>query len=374
MVEKILIANMFNSKAQTLVNTVNCVGIMGKGLALEFKKQFPEMFKEYEKKCKGGEVRLGQPYLYKHSMYQWILLFPTKDDWRSISKLSDIEEGLLYLNKHYKEWGIISLAVPPLGCGLGALDWRIVGPTLYRHLNKLDIPIELYAPQGTPSDELTPEFLANPSQAQLIEETNGSKSKIEPGFISILEALRRLGEMPYHWPIGRTAFQKLCYFGTLLGLNTGLKFYRASYGPFSDELKIKLTKLANNGLVIEERIGNMFRTKVGKTFDDARKIYIDEINKSEKIIDKLVDLFCRLDTEKAEIAATVDFAWRTMKVKHSGKATEEDVLNEVMEWKKKRKPVYDRKEVMQTIHNLAVHRWIDLDPKKHLDECELLEV
>src|SRR3989338_1981770 len=374
MVEKVLIGNIFDSKVQTVVNTVNCVGVMGKGLALEFKKQFPEMFKEYEKKCKDGEVRLGQPYLYKHSMYQWILLFPTKDDWRSISKLSDIEGGLLYLKKYYKDWDITSLAVPPLGCGLGALDWRIVGPTLYRHLNALDIPIELFAPQGTPAHELTPEFLANPSQAQLVEDTNGSKSKVEPGFISILEVLRRLEEMPYHWPVGRTVFQKICYFGTLLGLNTGLKFYRASYGPFSSELKTKLTKLSNNGLVSEEKSNNTFRIRVGKTFDDAKKMYADEIIKSEEIIAKLVDLFCRLDREKAEIAATVDFAWRTMKIKHTGKATEEDVLTEVMEWKKHRKPVYDRKEVIQTIHNMAVNRWLDLDPKKHLDECELLEV
>lgn len=374
MVDKVLVGDIFHSKSQTLVNTVNCVGIMGKGLALEFKKQFPDMFKEYEKKCKDGEVHLGRPYLFKHSMCQWILLFPTKEDWRSISKLSDIEQGLMYLKNHYKDWGITSLAVPPLGCGLGALDWRIVGPTLYRHLNGLDIPVELFAPQGTPTHELTPEFLANPSQAQLVEETNGSKSKIESGFISIIEALRRLEVLPYHWPIGRTAFQKICYFGTLLGLNTELKFYRASYGPFSNELKPKLTKLLNNGLVTEEKTGNMFRVRVGKTFDDARKMYADEIEKSEQTIDKLVDLFCRLDTEKAEIAATVDFAWRTMKVKHSGKATEGDVLNEVMEWKKRRKPAYDRNEVIQTIHNLAVHRWIDLDPKKHLDECELLEV
>lgn len=373
MVNKILIGNIFDSKVQTLVNTVNCVGIMGKGLALEFKKQFPGMFKEYEKKCKDGEIHLGHPYLYKHSMYQWVLLFPTKEDWRSISKLSDIEEGLLCLKKHYKEWGIVSLAVPPLGCGLGALDWRIVGPTLYRHLHDLDIPVELYAPQGTPNNELTAEFLANPSQAQLVEEINGSQSKIEPGFISIIEALRRLEEMPYHWPIGRIAFQKICYFGTFMGLNTGLKFYRASYGPFSGELKTKLTKLLNNGLVREEKAGSLFQVKVGMTFNDARKIYADEIKNSEEKISRLVDLFCRLDTKKAEVAATVDFAWRTMKLRNSNKATEQDVFREVMEWKKKRKPAYDRKELIHAIHNMAVHRWIDLDPEKHFDECELLE-
>ncbi|MFC1496750.1 macro domain-containing protein [Candidatus Margulisiibacteriota bacterium] len=370
MIEKILIGDIFKSEAQTLVNTVNCVGVMGKGLALGFKKQFPDMFKDYEKNCKEGWVKMGRPYLFKHSLYRWILLFPTKDDWRSISKLTDIEEGLEYLEKNYKEWGIISLAVPPLGCGLGALDWRIVGPTLYRHLNKLDIPVELFAPHDTPAEELTPEFLANPGKSMF----NGSKPKIEPGFVSIVEVLRRLEEIPYHWAVGRTMFQKICYFGTLLGLDTGLKFYRASYGPFSNELKSKMTKLINNGLVREEKTGNMFRIRAGKTFDDARKIYADEISKSEDTINKIVDLFCRLDTNKAEIAATVDFAYRTIKLKHPGKATEQDVYNEVMEWKKRRKPVYERNEVVQSIHNLAVHRWIDLSSERHFKECELAEI
>ena len=374
MVDKTLVGNIFDSKAQTLVNTVNCVGIMGKGLALEFKKLFPDMYKDYAQKCKNGEVKLGRPYLFKHSIYRWILLFPTKDDWRSISKLSDIEEGLRWLKKHYKEWGIQSLAVPPLGCGLGALDWRIVGPTLYRHLNELDIPVELYAPTGTSARELQPEFLANPSEAQAVEEKASIKSKIESGFIVILEALNRLEKMPYHWPVGRTVFQKICYFGTLLGLNTGLHFYRSSYGPFSEELKVKLTQLSNNGLVLEERHGNMFKIRVGKTFEDARKMFASEIDRSEKMISQLVDLFCRLNRHKAEIAATVHFAWKTMKVKHSGKPTEEDVLNEVMEWKKRRKPEYDKEEVVQTIRSLAVHRWIDLDPKEHLKEYETLEV
>jgi hypothetical protein len=86
---------------------------MGKGLALEFKKRFPDMYKDYAERCKKGEVRLGRPYLYKNLVTPWILLFPTKQDWRSVSKLSDIEEGLKYLEKNYKDWGITSLAVPP---------------------------------------------------------------------------------------------------------------------------------------------------------------------------------------------------------------------------------------------------------------------
>src|SRR5206468_3390836 len=103
------------SKAQTLVNTVNTVGVMGKGVALEFKKRFPEMYADYSRRCARHEVELGRPYLFKQLVGPWILNFPTKDHWRSLSKLTDIIEGLEYLHDHYKQWGITSLAVPPLG-------------------------------------------------------------------------------------------------------------------------------------------------------------------------------------------------------------------------------------------------------------------
>ncbi len=144
-----LVGNIFESKAQTLVNTVNCVGIMGKGLALEFKKLFPDMYEDYVARCKANKVRLGEPYLYRRLLSPWILNFPTKDHWRSVSRLSDIVAGLEYLEKHYHEWEITSLAVPALGCSNGQLEWRVVGPTLYRYLSRLDIPVELYAPYGT---------------------------------------------------------------------------------------------------------------------------------------------------------------------------------------------------------------------------------
>src|SRR5438128_10256127 len=144
------IGNLFDSNAQTLVNTVNCVGVMGKGVALEFKERFPEMYEDYVARCKAGDVRLGCPYLYRTLVPPWVLNFPTKDHWRSESRLEDIEKGLRYLLDQHRSWGITSLAVPPLGCGHGQLEWRVVGPTLYRYLKRMDIPVELYAPFGTP--------------------------------------------------------------------------------------------------------------------------------------------------------------------------------------------------------------------------------
>lgn len=365
---KVLIGDIFRSKAHTLVNTVNCVGIMGKGLALEFKKTFPNMFKDYLARCQQGEVQLGKPYLYKPLAPPWILLFPTKQDWRSVSKLSDIESGLRYLESKYKEWGITSIAVPPLGCGLGELEWGVVGRTLYRYLEKLEIPVELYAPYGTPENELTPEFLGEPSLAQAVEADKQATSRIDPGFIVVIEALRRLEEMPYHWPVGRVTFQKITYFGTLIGLKTGLEFKRSSFGPFSPQLKTKLTKLVNNGLIEEEQLGRMFRIKVGRTFRDATETYKEEIESAEPIIEKLTDLFGRLNTKQAEIAATVHFARRMMKIKPDTKPTEEDVLNEVMRWKQKHRPPYDMREVAKAIRNLALHGWLDVKPSDQLSK------
>src|SRR3712207_3761496 len=112
---QVMKGNLFNSEAQTLVNTVNCVGVMGKGIALQFKKQHPDMYADYVRRVNANEVRLGEPYLYKGLLPPWILNFPTKDHWRSVSNIEDIKRGLDYLEDHYKEWGITSLAVPPLG-------------------------------------------------------------------------------------------------------------------------------------------------------------------------------------------------------------------------------------------------------------------
>ena len=147
---RVLIGDIFESKAETLVNTVNTVGVMGKGIALGFRKRFPEMYEDYVRRCEQREVRLGRPYLYRRSTPPHVINFPTKDHWRSVSKLYDIIKGLRYLQAHLPEWGVTSVAVPPLGCGEGRLEWRVVGPTLYRHLGDLSIPVELYAPFGTP--------------------------------------------------------------------------------------------------------------------------------------------------------------------------------------------------------------------------------
>lgn len=155
MAVRVLVGDLFASPAQPLVNAVNCVGVMGKGIALEFKRRYPAMYADYAQRCATGSVRPGEPYLFAGQPLPWILNFPTKRHWRSPSRLEDIVAGLANLERHYQAWGITSLATPALGCGLGRLAWREVGPILYQGLSRLEIPVELYAPVGTPEEELS---------------------------------------------------------------------------------------------------------------------------------------------------------------------------------------------------------------------------
>jgi uncharacterized protein YwgA/O-acetyl-ADP-ribose deacetylase (regulator of RNase III) len=364
---KILLGNMFESKAQTLVNTINCVGVMGKGIALEFKNRFPAMYNDYVKRCAEEQVKLGQPYLFRQATEPWILNFPTKDHWRSVSRLDDIVRGLEFLERRYQEWGITSLAVPPLGTGQGQLEWRVVGPTLYRHLSRLAIPVELFAPYDTPHQELQPEFFEHAAQ----QESGGAPpSRIDPAWIAIVEILFRIEQEPYHWPVGRVLFQKIAYFATECGIPTGLQYSKASFGPYSPGVRPQLTRLANNGVTREQRLGRMFAVRVGPTFEDARVAFQDRLHEWEPVIDRIADLFLRMRTQQAEVAATVHYASNLLSKATGEKPTEIDVLNEVMRWKSRRRPPLDEHEVALAIRNLSVLGWLDVKASADLPLSE----
>lgn len=127
---------VFDAPAQTIVNTVNCVGVMGKGLALEVKRRFPVVYEKYRHACKRGELKVGNLQLVK-TKEQWVLNFPTKNHWRGRSKTSFIEKGLKKFVSTYKRRGITSIAFPPLGCGSGGLKWEEVRPIMERYLEPL---------------------------------------------------------------------------------------------------------------------------------------------------------------------------------------------------------------------------------------------
>jgi O-acetyl-ADP-ribose deacetylase (regulator of RNase III) len=151
--------DLFSSQAQTIVNTINCKGIMGAGIALRCKKLFPEVYADYVVRCKSKSVKTGEPYLFCRDQTPWILNFPTKNHWRNHSKLHYISDGLMYLANHYNQWGITSLAFPALGCGNGGLLWPDVGPIMYASLQQFHIPVTIYLPDEIPSEQKTEKYL-----------------------------------------------------------------------------------------------------------------------------------------------------------------------------------------------------------------------
>jgi O-acetyl-ADP-ribose deacetylase (regulator of RNase III) len=144
--------NIFDSKADAFVNPVNCKGTMGKGIALEFKKRFPESFLTYKQACDSGKLRPGtllivqltvQPDLLGNKRPA-VILFPTKNHWLDKSRIEWIDQGLIFLKEHYRTWGLKSIAMPQIGCGLGGLDWEQVKPLIEKYFKEEKIEIEVY--------------------------------------------------------------------------------------------------------------------------------------------------------------------------------------------------------------------------------------
>jgi len=366
---KALIGDMFKSDADTLVNTVNCVGVMGKGVALKFKQQFPEMYEDYVDRCARKAVRLGEPYVYEDKSGIKILNFPTKDHWRSASRLIDIENGLSYFAEHFEHWGIKSISMPPLGCGNGGLDWADVGPLIYQKLHRLPIDIEVFAPYGTPNAELKEDFLAAPAQLSL--DGKGRRlEKMNPGWVALIEVLRELEEQPYSPPVGRTIFQKICYVVTELGVPTGFEFGKGSYGPFSADVKPALHDFANRNWVQEKPLGRMVALHVGDQFARERAKFANEIERYRKSIDKTVDLFSRIkDTEQAEEVLTVLFASRQVKKgDRNADVEEQQVLDYILDWKKAWNEPEKREAVAEAVRNLVLLGWIRVRPSSSMME------
>lgn len=149
MIEYIQDKDIFDSDCEVITNPVNCVGVMGGGLALAFKNKFPKMYLKYKEMCANREIIPGKVYLVEGDERHKILLFPTKDHYKYLSRYKYITGGLRSLVRQYKDWGIRSIALPALGCGLGGLDWEDVNSAIEYELKDIinDISIEVYLPQ-----------------------------------------------------------------------------------------------------------------------------------------------------------------------------------------------------------------------------------
>lgn len=366
---RVLTGDILASKMQVKVNTVNCVGVMGKGIALLFKKQFPEMYEDYLDRCRAGEVEEGVPYLYSDLFGNRIINFPTKKHWKGLSNLESIRRGLDVIVDKYREWGVDSIAFPPLGCGNGGLLWQVVGPVMYQRLSSLDIPIEIYAPLGTDRKFLTPEYL----EGEVVIEYKAKimDKEMPPSWIAILEVLHRLEQKTYTVPVGKIIFQKICYMATLAKLDLGIQFKKAAYGPYSPDISRMYNVFGRENLILETKSGATTRLKTGIEYPKLRETRKNVILKHQDEIDKLVDLFSRVKSaEHAEEIGTIMYTLDEL-TEHGEIefVSEVDFYNYILKWKKQWDTPQKKNSLASTIRYLVSKEWITLDYSEELSEA-----
>ena len=359
---RVLVGNMFESKMTTLVNTVNCVGVMGKGIAQAVKKMYPQMFEDYVRRCRSNQVNLGEPYHYSDLTGVSIVNFPTKGHWKSTTRVSDVRTGLKFFVDHVREWGIESVAFPPLGCGNGGLEWKQVGPLMYSSLKDLDIPVEIYAPFGTPAGQLKEDFLCAEQQIDFL--TKGRlRGSLRPEWAVLIEVLHRLGRQPYSKPIGRKQFGSLCHVILNLGLDMGFHTIGGGSALSNAELRETINVLANNNWIVERRRGSTTTLEVGFQYEEDRHKFRGIIGSFEGKIAKTVDLFSRIrNVNQAEEIVTVISSIQTLKRTHgSVNVSEQDLFDYIAKSGKKWMEHEERRiELAETIRNLEMLGWVKL--------------
>ena len=223
--------NLLDSDAEALVNTVNTVGVMGKGIALQFRRRFPDMFQAYERATKRHEVRLGQMHVWDTGAEtgpRFVINFPTKSHWRSRSRLPDIEAGLADLVRVVREKSIRSIAVPPLGCGSGGLGWAEVKPLIESAFEQLpDVDVRIFPPEGTPdAADMT---------------TRTARPTMTVAKAALIAIMRRYSEIALD--VSLMEVQKLMYFLQVAGEDMRLDYTKGHYGPYADNLRKALRSM-----------------------------------------------------------------------------------------------------------------------------------
>lgn len=236
--------NLLDADAEAIVNTVNTVGVMGKGIALQFKQAYPDNFHAYEAACRRGEVRLGKMFTYETGLLgnpAIIINFPTKGHWRTKSRLQDIKDGLADLHRVIAERNIRSIAIPPLGCGNGGLDWNDVRPLISDALADLsDVQVMIYPPKGTPAAKTMMVRTARPAM------TVGRAALLKTlGRYVRLSALEQI-EAPNGASL--LEIQKLMYFLQQAGQPLKLDYVKGRYGPYANNLNHVLQTLEGHYL------------------------------------------------------------------------------------------------------------------------------
>jgi O-acetyl-ADP-ribose deacetylase (regulator of RNase III) len=223
--------NLLEADVEAVVNTVNCVGHMGKGIALQFKQAFPANYAAYRRACEGKDVQPGRMFVFETGALvnpRIIINFPTKRDWRGKSQMADIEAGLVALVEEVRRRNLRSIAVPPLGCGLGGLAWSEVKPRILRAFEALpEVRVLLYAPAGAPAAAARPVRTARPKM-----------TTARALFIKLMEQYLGLD-----YDLTLLEIQKLAYFLQEAGEPLRLKHQEGIYGPYADNLNKVLEQI-----------------------------------------------------------------------------------------------------------------------------------
>jgi O-acetyl-ADP-ribose deacetylase (regulator of RNase III) len=337
--------DIISEDAEALVNTVNCVGVMGRGLAFQFKKAFPENFKSYAAACKRNEVQPGRMFVFKTGqMYpQYIINFPTKRHWRGKSRMEDIDAGLTALAEEIRAHKIRSIALPPLGSGLGGLPWPVVRPRIESVLRGFnDLKVVLFEPGGGPLDKRVnyssdvPEMTAG--RAVLVGLIDRYLRGLLDPFVTLLEV------------------HKLLYFMQESGERLRLKYQKASYGPYAENLRHVLHKIeghfisgyADGG----DTPGKQLELVPG-AIEDAIA-FLESHSKTRERFDQVADLVEGFESSFGlELLSTVHWVVSKEQVQ-----TVDEVVRQTYAWNDGKKK-FSQRQIKLAVDVLTKKGWID---------------
>jgi O-acetyl-ADP-ribose deacetylase (regulator of RNase III) len=314
--------NILQSDTEALVNTVNCVGIMGRGIALQFKDSYPLNYKYYKKACDLGEVQPGKMLIYETGTLtnpRYIINFPTKRHWKGKSRIEDIDSGLTALVEEIKSRKITSIAIPPLGSGLGGLSWDLVRSHIEKKLSTLEnVDIRVYEPiDSLPKTNSTEVPDMTPGRAAMIMLMDRYLSGLLDPFVTLLEV------------------QKLMYFMQEAGEPLKLHYQKGYYGPYSPNLSHVLRKLEGHYISGYGDGGDDPQKPlklVPGAIKDAEKFLSNHESTTKKHLDRVFNLVEGFETSFGlELLATVHWVLKNNSIKN-----EDELVQQVHIWNKRK--------------------------------------
>lgn len=338
--------DILRDESEAVVNTVNCVGVMGRGIALQFRNAYPENFRAYEKACNRGELQPGKMFVFETGGLtnpRFIINFPTKRHWRGNSRMEDIDSGLKALIQVVKDKGIRSLAVPPLGCGLGGLDWSMVKPAIESALGELvDVKVSIYGPGGAPCAETmvrnqkSPKM--TPGRAALVELIHHYLGGLLDPFVTLLEV------------------HKLLYFLQEAGEPLRLRFAKARYGPFAENLGHVLKAIEGHFLSGYADGGDgpgKQLTLVPGAYEEARS-FLENKPSTRVHFQRVKELVTGFETPLGlELLATVHWI-----AKREHPESVRDLINSFHTWNEHKKGFTER-QIRLAVQTLLKKHWIE---------------